>query len=113
MKGTMKAAVLRQYGAPLLIDERPIPEPGPGEALVRVMASGLCMTDAHIQAGLIASVRLPYTPGHEMAGVVAALGAGFTGPAVGTHVVCGIDVTCGHCLLCRGKRENQPGARRL
>ena len=104
----MKAAVLREFGAPLVIEERSVPIPAYGEALVRVMASGLCLTDCHIQDGLIGSVRLPYIPGHEMAGVVESLGPGAqqSGLRVGQHVVCGIDITCGQCRLCRTGREN-------
>lgn len=104
----MKAAVLKQFGQPLAVEERPVPIPRPGEALIRVMASGLCMTDCHIQDGMIASVRLPYIPGHEMAGIVEAFAPGTDSGGItpGTHVVCGIDITCGRCALCYGKREN-------
>lgn len=105
---TMKASVLRRFHAPLSIEEKPIPVCGPGEALVKIMASGLCLTDCHIQEGIIQSVQLPYTPGHEMAGVVAALGEGVPEGVlhIGQHVVCGIDITCGECSLCRMGREN-------
>lgn len=105
----MKAAVLREFHRPLLIEEKEIPVPAPGEVLVKVMASGLCLSDVHIQEGVIASVKLPYTPGHEMAGIVWQLGedaARESGLTVGQHVVCGIDITCGKCALCRSGREN-------
>ena len=72
MKETMRAAVLRGYHEPLQIEEKPIPVPGPGEVLVKVRASGLCVSDIHIQDGKIGTVHLPYTPGHEMAGVIVA-----------------------------------------
>lgn len=105
---TMKAAILREFHQPLSVEEKPMPTPGPGEVLVKIMASGLCLTDCHIQEGIIKSVKLPYTPGHEMAGVVAQLGEGVPEGAltVGQHVVCGIDITCGECALCRMGREN-------
>ena len=105
---TMQAAVLREFHKPLCIEEVPIPEPGPGEVLVQVKASGLCVTDLHIQDGIIGSVRLPYTPGHEMAGIVRGFGPGAEscGLSLGQHVVCGIDITCGTCDLCRRGREN-------
>ena len=74
MKDTVRAAVLRRYHEPLQIEEKPIPVPGPGEVLVKVRASGLCVSDIHIQDGKIGTVHLPYTPGHEMAGVIAAVG---------------------------------------
>ena len=76
MKETMRAAVLRGYHEPLQIEEKPIPVPGPGEVLVKVRASGLCVSDIHIQDGKIGTVHLPYTPGHEMAGVIVAVGKG-------------------------------------
>lgn len=107
-KQTMRAAVLREFHQPLSVEELSMPVPGPDEVLVKVMASGLCLTDAHIQEGIIKSVRLPYTPGHEMAGVVARLGENVRnqGLVIGQHVVCGIDITCGTCALCRSGREN-------
>lgn len=108
MRKTMKAAVLKEFHKPLAIEEIEMPVPGPDEVLVKVMASGMCVSDVHIQDGVIGSVRLPYTPGHEMAGVVWALGDGAEGKGlkVGQHVVCGIDITCGECKLCKSGREN-------
>ena len=104
----MKAAVLREFNQPLNIETLPMPEPQPGEALVKIMASGLCMTDCHIQDGIISSVRLPYIPGHEMAGIIEEFGPAtyHKGLDVGDHVICGIDLACGSCALCRSKREN-------
>ena len=104
----MKAAVLREFGKPLSVEELPMLAPNQGEALVQVMASGLCMTDCHIQDGIISSVCLPFIPGHEMAGIVRAFGPDTegNGVAVGDHVVCCIDITCGTCPLCQWKREN-------
>jgi len=102
----MKAAVLKAFGQPLVIEERPIPQPGPGEALVQIKASGLCASDLHIQDGMIPSVRLPLVPGHEMAGVVMALGRDTVGPRPGAHVVCAIDILCGQCRFCRTGRGN-------
>lgn len=103
---TMKSAVLRQFGQPLAIEEKPIPSPGPGEVLVKVCASGLCVSDLHIQDGMIGTVRLPYTPGHEMAGVVAQVGEGVTAVDIGDHVVGAIDITCGTCKYCLSGRTN-------
>ena len=105
---TMRAAVLKAFHEPLVVEELPLPEPDPDEVLVKVMASGLCLTDVHIQEGIIKSVRLPYTPGHEMAGIVVKLGQNVQdkGLYIGQHVVCGIDITCGKCPLCRMGREN-------
>ena len=69
----MRAAVLREFHKPLRIEEVEIPSPGLGEVRVKVMASGLCVSDIHIQDGIIGTVRLPYTPGHEMAGIIDAV----------------------------------------
>lgn len=104
----MKAAILKEFHLPLVVEEVPVPIPGPEEVLVKVMASGLCLTDIHIQDALIKSVRLPYTPGHEMAGIVMGLGEQVRDAdlKVGQHVVCGIDITCGVCRLCRLGREH-------
>lgn len=107
-KRVMKAAVLENFHQPLQIREMPIPVPGSNEVLVQVMASGLCLTDTHIQDGIIASVRLPYIPGHEMAGVVVQIGENPVNASLvpGQHVVCGIDITCGRCTLCTSGRPN-------
>lgn len=96
----MKAAVLREFGKPLTIEEKAVPEPGPGEVLVKVKASGLCVSDLHIQDGLIGTVRLPYTPGHEMAGEIAAVGPGVTRVKIGDHITAAIDLVCGSCRYC-------------
>lgn len=106
MSQTMRAAVLRQFHQDLIVEEKPVPMPGFGEVLVRVRASGLCASDLHIQDGMLSTVRLPYTPGHEMAGEVAALGEGVTGLKIGEHVVCAIDITCKTCRFCRRGRAN-------
>ncbi len=105
---TMRAARLKAFHQPLVVEEVPMPVPGPDEALVKVMSSGLCLTDVHIQEGIIKSVHVPYTPGHEMAGVVVQLGRNVQHKEIriGQHVVCGIDITCGECPLCRAGREN-------
>lgn len=102
----MKAAVLKEFGKPLEIEEKEIPVPGLGEVLVKVRASGLCVSDIHIQDGIIGTVRLPYTPGHEMAGEIAAVGAGVTNVSVGDHVTAAIDIICGQCRYCRTGRTN-------
>ncbi|RYE02862.1 MAG: alcohol dehydrogenase AdhP [Sphingomonadales bacterium] len=98
----MRAAVVRNFGAPLEIEERPVPRPGPGEMLVKVHASGVCHTDLHAAHGdWPVRPSLPFVPGHEAVGGVAALGAGVRGfregDAVGVpwlHDACGC---CEHC----------------
>ena len=102
MAKTMKAAVVRAFGEPLAIDEVPVPTPGPGEVLVKVVASGVCHTDLHAADGdWPVKPTLPFVPGHEAAGIVAALGPGVSrlkeGDPVGVawlHDACG---TCEHC----------------
>lgn len=108
MNGKMRAAVLKEFHKPLVMETVDIPTPGPDEVLVKVMGSGLCVSDVHIQDGIIASVKVPFTPGHEMAGIVWELGENVKdrGLKVGQHVVCGIDIVCGKCDLCRMGREN-------
>ena len=106
MKETMRAAVLRGYHEPLQIEEKPIPVPGPGEVLVKVRASGLCVSDIHIQDGKIGTVHLPYTPGHEMAGVIVAVETGVDPARIGEHISAAIDIVCGECEFCRIGRTN-------
>jgi propanol-preferring alcohol dehydrogenase len=73
----MRAAVVRRFGRPLTIEELPIPTPGPGEILVKIMASGVCHTDVHAADGdWPVQPGLPFVPGHEGAGIVAARGPG-------------------------------------
>ena len=106
MNGTMKAAFLEKFHAPLTVREIDIPSPGPGEVLLKVMGCGLCPTDLHIREGRIPTIRPPYVPGHEVAGIVAALGEGVTGHPIGEHVVVGIEVVCGICDMCRMGKEH-------
>jgi len=79
MHKMMRAAVVREFGKPLSIEYKQIPQPGPGKILVRVKACGVCHTDLHAADGdWPVRPSLPFTPGHEVAGVVAAVGAGVT-----------------------------------
>ena len=106
MEKMMKAAFLERFHEPLVLRNVPVPEPGPGEVLIKVRGCGLCPTDLHIREGRIASIRPPYIPGHEVAGTVEALGEGVTGHPLGEHVVVGIDVVCGTCDMCRRGMEH-------
>src|ERR1700733_4562787 len=75
----MKAAVVEKFGQPLVVREVPIPTPGPGQALVEVFATGVCHTDLHAADGdWPIKPSPPFIPGHEGAGIVAALGPGVT-----------------------------------
>jgi propanol-preferring alcohol dehydrogenase len=93
----MRAMQLDRPGAPLRMVERPIPEPGPGELLIEVLACGICRTDLHIADGDLAG-PLPIVPGHEIVGRVAGTGQRVGVPWLGR--------TCGICPYCLGAREN-------
>lgn len=87
MSQTMKAAVLHAAGEPLRIEQVAIPQPGPGQVLIRVVACGVCHSDLHaVDGDWSALPRLPLIPGHEVTGYVAALGPGVSEPAIGTPV---------------------------
>jgi propanol-preferring alcohol dehydrogenase len=99
---TMQAAVVEKFGEPLVIREVPIPTPGPGQALVEIVASGVCHTDLHAADGdWPIQPTLPFTPGHEGAGVVTALGSGVTHLKEGDRVgIAWLHSACGHCEFC-------------
>jgi propanol-preferring alcohol dehydrogenase len=116
MTRTMKAAVVRQLGKPLSIEELPIPTPGPNEVLVKIRATGVCHTDLHAADGdWPVKPSPPFVPGHEGAGIVAAVGPGVKrlkeGDAVGIawlHDACG---GCEHCItgwetLCEAQHDS-------
>lgn len=98
----MRAAVVRRFGEPLVIEERPIPEPGPRDVLVRVVASGVCHTDLHAAHGdWPVKPELPFVPGHEAAGYVAAVGREVKDLKEGDPVgVPWLHDACGHCEHC-------------
>ena len=98
----MKAMVVRAANAPLAAEERPVPEPGRGEVRIRVHACGVCHSDQFVAAGLWPGLVLPRVPGHEIAGVVDAVGDGVTrwrrGDRAGVGWHGGHDGTCRACL---------------
>ena len=102
----MKAAVLNRFHSPLELQEVPVSDLKPDEALVAVKASGLCGSDIHIMEGKVPTVTLPFIPGHEMAGEVVRLGSDAAGLNMGDHVVSLIDITCGSCRFCLKSRSN-------
>ena len=103
----MRAMVYRGDGRPLALEERPVPEPGAGEVLVRVSACGVCRTDLHVVDGDLTEPRLPVVPGHEVVGRIAALGAGVERFREGERVgIPWLGWTCGTCRYCRSGREN-------
>lgn len=98
----MRAAVVRQFGQPLSIEEWPVPAPGPGEVLVKIAASGVCHTDLHAADGdWPVKPTLPFIPGHEGIGTVVACGAGVRGLNEGDLVgIAWLHDACGHCEYC-------------
>jgi propanol-preferring alcohol dehydrogenase len=87
MMTTMQAAVVNEFGTDLQVQNLPIPTPGPGEALVKVLTTGVCHTDLHAAEGdWPVKPSPPFVPGHEGVGEVVALGAGVTDLAVGDLV---------------------------
>ncbi len=103
MVSTMKAAVVREFGKPLVIEEVPIPDPGPGQILVKYAATGVCHTDLHAANGdWPVKPSPPFIPGHEGVGYVAKLGAGVTRIKEGDRVgVPWLHTACGCCTPCR------------
>src|SRR5713226_5624298 len=101
----MKALVLHEFNGPLVLEDRPIPEPGPDEVLVKVLACAPDAFDGKIREGKVPGTRLPLVLGHEIAGEVAALGAGVDGLAIGERVTHSLYLVCGHCRFCRTGRE--------
>lgn len=92
---------------PLVAVDRPEPEPAPGEVRVRVSVCGVCRTDLHLAEGDLAPRRPEVVPGHEVVGVVDALGAGCRRFRVGDRVgIAWLRQTCGACRWCRRGREN-------
>ena len=103
----MKAAVVTTFHAPLEIQDLPVPDPGPGEVLVRIEFSGLCGTDIHAARGdWPVQPTLPFIPGHEGIGHVEKLGVGVTDRAVGDRVaIAWLGSACGACRYCLDGRE--------
>jgi len=95
----VKAAVCREFGAPLVIEDIHLAEPGPGEVMVRMAATAICHSDITYAAGGWGGT-LPAVYGHEGAGVVTAVGEGVASPTVGDHVVVTLIRSCGHCHGC-------------
>ena len=102
MAKTMRAAVVHAFGGPLRIEEVPVPAPGPGEVLIKVVATGVCHTDLHaIEGDWPGRPSLPFVPGHEGAGIIAACGPGVTGLKEGDRAgVAWLHDACGRCEYC-------------
>ena len=101
----MKAVRLVKVGSPLELQEIPVPQYGEREVLVRVRAAGICHSDVHYRAGKSPVYPLPMTLGHEVAGVVEAVGSQVTRVKVGDRVCLHYMVTCGNCYYCSTGNE--------
>ena len=103
----MRAAVVTAFTAPLEVQDLPVPEPAPGQVLVRIECTGLCHTDIHAARGdWPVTPAPPFVPGHEGIGRVEALGAGVTDRAVGDRVaIAWLGSACGECRYCIGGWE--------
>jgi len=110
----MRAMVLDRIRGPLTVREVPDPAPPDGGVVVRVLATGLCRSDWHAWAGHD-EITLPHVPGHELAGVVAAVGAGVSRWSAGDRVTVPFVEGCGRCAWCRSGNaqvctdQQQPG----
>jgi S-(hydroxymethyl)glutathione dehydrogenase / alcohol dehydrogenase len=102
----MRAAVLEEFGKPLNVQEVDLADPTEGEALVRLVACGVCHTDMYTASGVDPSGYAPTVLGHEGAGVVEAVGPGVTSVEPGDHVVTLFSPQCGECEHCRDERTN-------
>lgn len=97
---TMRAVRTHAPGTPIVVEEVPWPEAGPGEVVVRIAACGVCHSDVHVLDGLPMPAPLPLTLGHEPAGVIEALGEGVTDWSVGDRVAMHLGDGCGRCRAC-------------
>jgi D-arabinitol dehydrogenase (NADP+) len=100
----MKSVVIEKPNE-ISIVERDIPEPGSGQLMIQVMASGICGTDLHIYRGEYMG-KYPVIPGHEFSGLVAATGSGVTRFKVGDRVAVEPNIACDNCVNCLNNRQN-------
>ncbi|MFC8248022.1 S-(hydroxymethyl)mycothiol dehydrogenase [Streptomyces chartreusis] len=103
MTHQVRAVVARGKGAPVSLETIIVPDPGPGEALVKIEACGVCHTDLHYREGGI-NDDFPFLLGHEAAGVVESVGEGVTDVAPGDFVILNWRAVCGNCRACRRGR---------
>lgn len=105
MPQQVRGVVARGKGQPVSIETIVIPDPGPGEAVVKIQACGVCHTDLHYREGGI-NDDFPFLLGHEAAGVVESVGEGVTGVAPGDYVILNWRAVCGNCRSClKGKPQ--------
>ncbi len=97
---TARGVIAREVGKPGQVEEFTIDPPGPGEALVRILASGVCHTDLSVQNGVFGGDFFPVLLGHEGAGIVERVGEGVTNVKEGDHVILAWRAPCGECRFC-------------
>jgi len=102
----IRAAVLEEFGKPLVVQDVDLADPGPGEVLVRLKACGVCHTDMYTASGADPSGYAPTVLGHEGAGVVEAVGVGVTSVKPGDHVVTLFSPQCRECIHCQSPKTN-------
>jgi propanol-preferring alcohol dehydrogenase len=103
----MKAMVLREVGKPLIFEDRPDPQPTANQVRVRVEACAVCRTDLHVVDGELADPKLPIVPGHEIVGIVDAIGRSVETIMPGARVgIPWLGHTCGRCEYCSTGHEN-------
>lgn len=105
MATTIRAAVLHEFGKPLVVEQLELDPPKAAEVLVRFTASGVCHSDLHVAQG-VHPTELPVVLGHEGAGVVEDVGPGVVGLSAGDHVLLTWLPYCGHCRECVRGRPN-------
>ena len=105
MSQVVRGVVARAKGEPVTIENIVVPDPGPGEAVVKIQACGVCHTDLHYREGGI-NDEFPFLLGHEAAGTVEAVGEGVTNVAPGDYVILNWRAVCGDCRAClKGKPQ--------
>src|ERR1700753_2605627 len=102
----IRAAVLEEFGKPLVVQDIGLDGPGPGEVLVRLVACGVCHTDMYTASGVDPSGYAPTVLGHEGAGVVEQVGEGVTSVRPGDLVVTLFSPQCRECIHCLDDRTN-------
>ena len=105
----MKAAIYEQFQGAIEARQVADPEPGPGDVIVRVKATGLCRSDWHGWMGHDDDISLPHVPGHELAGVIEAVGRGVQSWGRGDRVTVPFCLGCGRCLQCRSGNQQVCG----
>ena len=102
----MRAAVLEEFGKPLVVQDLDIADPKAGEVLVKLKACGVCHTDLYTASGADPSGYTPCVLGHEGAGIVETVGEGVASVAPGDHVITLFSPECGECIHCKSGRTN-------